>query len=222
MLEKILNELKDQSKESVIKIYQKQGVTEEILGVQKGVIRKLAKEIKQNHKLALDLWNTNIYEARVLAIELFDSNQFELNDIKNLIDSTNSIVLLDELTLSIFENIYPRIDILDTWKHEKDLKLLRSAWNAAIANVVTKKYNEEQLGQLLNAIDKTILKRDELVQYAMNRCVVEIGITNDHFTDQCLTLGERWGLYKDMKVSKGCTSPYIPDWMNAVLRRKSR
>lgn len=220
MIEKILQQLKEQSKESVIKRYQKQGIKEEILGVQKGVIRKLAKEIKQDHELALNLWETNIYEARVLAIELFDANQFELKQIKNLVLSTESIFLIDELTLTIFESLYPHFDILDLWKHEKDLRLVRSAWNAAIANVVTKKYNETQFEQILNVIEKTILKKDELVQYAMNRCVVEIGVRNEVFTDRCFTLGESLGLYKDMKVSKGCTSPYIPDWMNAVLKRK--
>ncbi len=222
MLEEIIEQLKTQSKESVIKIYQRQGIKEEILGVQKGIIRKLAKELKQNHELALKLWDSNIYEARILAIELFDADLFEIADIKRLVDSTDSITLLDELTLTIFESIYPRIDVLDLWKHEKDLKLVRSAWNAAIANVITKKYDEKQLDQLLLAIDKTILKRDELVQYAMNRCVVEVGVRNSKFTERCLSLGEKWGLYKDMKVSKGCTSPYIPDWMNAVLKRKSR
>lgn len=220
MLEKILQELKEQAKESVIKIYVKQGIQEKILGVQKGVMRKLAKEIKQDHPLALELWDTNIYEARVLAIELFDPNKFSLDQIKNLVLSTESIVLLDELTLTIFESIYPRLDILDLWKHEKDLRLVRSAWNAAIANVITKKYDENQLSQLLDAIERSILKRDELVQYAMNRCVVEIGVRNKALTQRCLALGEHLGLYKDMKVAKGCTSPYIPDWMNAVLRRK--
>ena len=166
MLEKILQELKEQAKESVIKIYVKQGIQEKILGVQKGVMRKLAKEIKQDHPLALELWDTNIYEARVLAIELFDPNKFSLDQIKNLVLSTESIVLLDELTLTIFESIYPRLDILDLWKHEKDLRLVRSAWNAAIANVITKKYDENQLSQLLDAIERSILKRDELVQYA--------------------------------------------------------
>lgn len=36
----------------------------------------------------------------------------------------------------------------------------------------------------------------------------------------CLALGEKLGVYKDVKVSKGCTSPYALDWIAAGIRKR--
>ena len=35
------------------------------------------------------------------------------------------------------------------------------------------------------------------------------------------TLGAKIGLYKDWPVSKGCTPPYVPVWVEAMVKRKS-
>jgi len=37
------------------------------LGVNVPVLRKMAKEIGRNHQLALELWDSGIHEARILA-----------------------------------------------------------------------------------------------------------------------------------------------------------
>mgnify|MGYP001304267060 CR=1 FL=1 len=222
MLEEILQILKENANVKYKAIYERQGIKGEILGVPKAVIRKLGNDIKQDHKLALELWNTNIYDAQILAIMLFDNTQFTLEEIKELILSTSSIVVLDELTLTIFENLYPRIDILDAWKHEKNVYLLRSAWNAAIANVITKVYTPHHFEALLSNIEKKLLKADPLVQYAMNRTLVEIGVRYDEYTDRCIQMGETLGLYKDMKVAKGCTSAYAPDWISGAKNNRIR
>ena len=64
------------------------------------------------------------------------------------------------------------------------------------------------------------LTTTEIVKYAMNRAMVEIGINYPSLTQRILTNSERLGVYKEVMVAKGCTSPYAPDWIHAVLRRK--
>jgi len=39
------------------------------LGINVPVLRKMAKEIGQNHKTALELWDSGIHEAKILASE---------------------------------------------------------------------------------------------------------------------------------------------------------
>lgn len=221
-LTQILEELKSLSNPKTKAIYTRQGVQEEILGVNKGPLRKMGQTFGINHALAMDLWNTNIFEARILAVMLFDPKQMTIESTRTLIESSSSITLIDELTLTIFEEIYPRIDILDAWKHDSSPLMRRCAWNAAIANVIMKRYTQVEMENLLAVIGSKLLMEDPLVQYAQNRTLCEIGIRNDELTDRCIALGEKLGLYKEMKVAKGCTSPYAPDWITVAKRNRQR
>lgn len=38
---------------------------------------------------------------------------------------------------------------------------------------------------------------------------------------QAIAIGEKVGLYRDYPVSKGCTSPFAPIWINEMVRRQS-
>lgn len=37
---------------------------------------------------------------------------------------------------------------------------------------------------------------------------------------RALAIGEKLGLYRDYPVSKGCTSPFAPIWINEMVRRQ--
>ncbi|KAF0222554.1 MAG: DNA alkylation repair enzyme [Erysipelotrichaceae bacterium] len=216
----IINEISTLSNEKVIRIYQKQGITEKILGIYKGPLRKIAETLKINHPLALELWDTNIYEARIIATMVFDPSQLNITSLEKLINETDSTSVIDELTFEIFEEIKDQKTYIDEWLHHPNLKLQRAAWNMAIILAHKKKLTETEMDDLIKIIEANLVTIDPMVQYAMNRCLCEIGITHDAYTEQCLEIGERLGVYKEMKVSKGCTSPYAPDWIHAVRRKK--
>lgn len=37
---------------------------------------------------------------------------------------------------------------------------------------------------------------------------------------RALAIGEKLGVYRDYPVSKGCTSPFAPIWINEMVRRQ--
>jgi hypothetical protein len=37
---------------------------------------------------------------------------------------------------------------------------------------------------------------------------------------RAIAIGERLGIYRDYPVSKGCTSPFAPIWINEMVRRQ--
>jgi len=56
----------------------------------------------------------------------------------------------------------------------------------------------------------------------MNHALCEIGIRYPQFTERCITLGETLGVYRDLKVSKGCTSAYAPNWIAAGKKKRKK
>ena len=38
--------------------------------------------------------------------------------------------------------------------------------------------------------------------------------------ETAIAIGEKIGLYRDWPVSKGCTPPYVPVWVEAMVKRQ--
>ena len=54
----------------------------------------------------------------------------------------------------------------------------------------------------------------------MNTTLAQIGINHPAYKDRALAIGELQGIYRDYPVSKGCTSPFAPIWINEMVRRQ--
>lgn len=219
-LETILSQLNALSNEAAARIYKKTVIDENVIGVNRGPLRQLAKTYSPNHQLGLELWSTNTLETRLMAAMILDPKQLTLDEVENLINQTNSASLIDELTFNVFETINEPKAYFHAWLLHPNHKLQRAAWNMAIVLAHRSKLTTEEMDELIKHIEANLVSVPEMVKYAMNRCLCEIGITHSIFTERCLKLGERLGVYKEVMVSKGCTSPYAPEWIHAVLRRK--
>ena len=220
-LNTILNELKANSNETAARIYQKQVVDELVIGVNKGPLRKLAKPYIPNHELGLELWSTNTYETRIMATMILEPKRMTIQDLDELLSQTKSVSVIDELTFEVFETFPFSDKLFKDWVHHQDLIHQRVAWNSLIVQVHRKRITDQQATSLIDQIETNLVTAPELVKYAMNRALVEIGVTHKSLTERCLEIGARLGVYKEVMVAKGCTSPYAPDWINAVLRRKT-
>ena len=58
------------------------------------------------------------------------------------------------------------------------------------------------------------------VQWTMNFCLAGIGSHFPKHRKRALAIGEKLGIYRDYPVSKGCTSPFAPIWINEMVRRR--
>ena len=54
----------------------------------------------------------------------------------------------------------------------------------------------------------------------MNACLATIGIHFLEHRQRAMEIGESLGVYRDYPVSKGCTSPFAPIWIDFMVRRK--
>jgi 3-methyladenine DNA glycosylase AlkD len=219
----LLDQIIELSDERKIKIYLKQGIKETILGVNLGPLRKIAEDHGIDPVVADELWSTGIYEARVVASMLMDAKAMSVIQMERYLNQTQSKIVVDELTFDVFSEVKDQDEWMDRWIHHDNPVLRRAGWNMAIELILHRKTNDHAwLTSLIDDIEATLVDADDFTQDAMNRTLCEIGIRYDEFTQRCLSIGERLGVYRDMKVSKGCTSPYAPDWINVVRKKKHK
>lgn len=217
----ILTHLKTLENPSRQKTNRKLGVEMEQYGVPMTNLRTLAKQLKTQHTLGLELWNTPVFEAMILGVLLIDPKQVTLEQALMLLEKAENVVLVDELSFKLFRKIESRQQLFEQLRTVENPLFARAGWNVAVGLVLDDSYNQQQLESLLTTIEKQLVDAHPDVQWAMNRCLAEIGIKYEMYRQQVLELGLKLGVYKDQKVPKGCTSAYVVDWIPAVVSRKA-
>ena len=73
---------------------------------------------------------------------------------------------------------------------------------------------------LLERIEKEMAKAAPEVQWTMNNTLANIGIHVPKLRKRAIDIGEKLGIYRDYPVSKGCTSPFAPIWIEFMVSRQ--
>lgn len=188
-------------------------------GVRLGDIRKLAKEIKTDHDLALQLWKTGNLDARLLAILLMKPKQLSAEELESLVRSVDFVHVADWLNSYVVKKHPDKEALRLKWLQDKDRWAARAGWSLT-SERIAKNPEGLDLPALLDRIEAEMPTAAPEIQWTMNFCLAGIGI---HFPKQrkrAMAIGENLGLYRDYPVSKGCTSPFAPIWIEEMVRRQ--
>src|SRR6266403_4914817 len=82
----IVLELKPLGSESIKKVLLKHGIKEPLLGVKVEELKKIQKRIKKDYQLALDLYDTGIYDAMYLAGLIADDLKMTKQDLQKWVE----------------------------------------------------------------------------------------------------------------------------------------
>ncbi len=215
----ILKELEALGDEKVRKHNTKSGAGKNQFGVKLGDIRKLAKKIKVNHELALELWKTKNIDARFLAILLLKPKELTSKQMERLVRSVKFVRVADWLNSYVLKHHPDKESLRQQWMEADHVMVERMGW-ALTHERIAKSPEGIDMKALLDRIEAEMGDAHEHVQWTMNFCLVEIGIRNPKLRKRALAIGEELGLYRDYPEVKGCTSPYAPIWINEMVSRQ--
>src|SRR5256885_13077547 len=85
----IVQELKPLGSESIKKVLLKHGIKEPLLGVKVEELKKIQKRIKRDYRLALDLYDTGVYDAMYLAGLIADDARMTKKDLQRWAEDAN-------------------------------------------------------------------------------------------------------------------------------------
>ena len=219
-VQEILAQLRALGNDARRKHNAKAGAPENQFGVKLGDIRALAKKIKGDHQLALDLWDTGNVEGQLLATLFMKPESLSADELDALTRSTTCAQVADWLNAYVVACHPQREALRVKWMKAKDRWAARAGWNLT-ASRVSKDAEGLDLVALLDRIEKELPKASPEVQWTMNNTLGAIGIHHPPYRERAVALGEKIGLYRDWPVSKGCTPPYVPVWVAAMVKRQS-
>ncbi|WP_312789256.1 DNA alkylation repair protein [Sphingobacterium sp.] len=193
-----------------------------------GDLRKIARDMKRDHKLALELWSTGQFLPRQLAILLMDKKELS----ENLIDCLDKDIqkhheeeklqLIDWLMANQLGKDKKTVAFMEAWENSSSPLKRRVFWYYQARLRWVGQIPPPNSDELLLKIETQIEKEVPEVQWAMNFTAAQIGIFEEKYRSRCIALGENTGLYKDEIVAKNCTPNYLPKFIAIQVAKTNR
>ena len=199
----------------------KNGAGKNQFGVPMGDIRTLARKIKTNHELALELWKTGNIDAQLLAILLMKPKSLSSAELDKMVRAARFAQVAEWLNSYIVKEQPPadKEKLRAMWMKDADSWAARAGWQLTAAKV-SKDADGLDLPGLLDRIEREMPSAPPETQWTMNNTLATIGIHHAQHRKRALAIGEKIGLYRDWPVSKGCTPPFAPIWINFMVKRQ--
>lgn len=184
-----------------------------------GDLRKIAKEIKVDHELAMELWSSGKFLPRLLSILIMDKKLLSEEVLDELVDDMQihtydeSNNLMDWLLANQLTKNKKLTTLMESWEDSPYALQRRTYWYHQGRLRWTGKTPPNNTSDLVTAIEAEISQEQPEVQWAMNFRAGWIGVYEEQYRKRCVIIGEDTGLYKDEKVSKGCTPNYLPEFI---------
>ena len=219
-VKEIFAQLKALSNEKMVALNTKnEARTGNQFGVKLGDIRNIAKKIKINHKLGLELWKTKNIDARLLAILILKPKELSLKELDSMVRSLDFPQVSDWFNAYVLKE-HPEKELLrEEWMNSENIWAARSGWSLT-AGRIAKDAAALNLEKLLDNIEKKMPEAAPEVQWTMNTALAYIGIYHPKHRNRAIKIAEKLGIYRDYPVSKGCTSPFAPIWINEMVKRQ--
>lgn len=218
-LNETLKQLNALGSEAVRKQNAKWGAGDDQFGVKHGDIRVLAKKIKTDPKLAMSLWKTGNVDAQLLAVLLFKPKELSAKEVDRLVRSISFAGVAEWLISYVVKQHADKETLRQEWMADDDRWAARAGWSLT-AERIAKSPEGLDPPALLDRIESEMGSADPAVQWTMNAALAEIGIHFPKLRKRAIAIGEQLGVFRDYPVSKGCTSPFAPIWINAMVARQ--
>lgn len=192
-----------------------------------GALRALAKVIKTDHELALELWSTEAVPARQLAILIMDKKRMSQDLVDTLDqdvqvhDPDDRLRLFDWLLANQLAKTKGGKTLLESWESSPSPLQRRLFWYHQARLRWTGQSPPANTEELLRALEARMADEEPEVQWAMNFTAGQIGTYDPQHRSRCIALGEKTGLFRDEVVAKGCTPNYLPEFIPIQVAKLS-
>lgn len=219
-LSDVMAELEAAGTAQTRKVLARHGITPPLFGVNYSVLYPLAKRLKTNHALALALWDTGNYDARILAMMIADPKQADPILLEQWVVNSGNYGLNDAITAYVMRTVYARPKA-EAWIPSPDEWLSTAGWGLLchVSNAdksLPDSYFEAYLSQILT----TIHSRPNRTRYAMNNALINIGCRNAVLHERVKEIMPQVGeVYVDHGET-GCKTPVVLPYIERVIARK--
>lgn len=192
-LKQVLKQLKSKARSDQLKGMAKYGMaTEKRLGVAIPDLRKMAKIIAKDHQLALQLWQTNISEAMILASMINEPEKVTDKQMELWVKDFNSWDVCDQVCMNLFEKTPFTLKKIKKWSKNSKEFVKRTAYTLiACLAWHDKQAKDEFFIKFFPIIKNGATDDRNFVKKAVNWALRNIGKRNKNLNKEALKLARK-------------------------------
>jgi len=222
-LSKIISRLKSQANPKNVAGMARFGINpHNALGISIPDLRRLAKEIGKNHPLALELWDSDIHEARILAALVAEAGQLTENQMGSWVKDFDSWDICDQVCSNLFDKAPFAYDMAIKWVRDQREFVRRAGFviMAALA-VHDKKAADRRFIKFLPFLKKYSTDERNMVKKAVNWALRQIGKRNRALNRLAIKAGNEILASKD-KTARWIASDALRELKSPAVQKRLR
>ncbi|MFZ2970907.1 MAG: DNA alkylation repair protein [Minisyncoccia bacterium] len=174
------------------------------LGISISIVRKMAKGIGKNHRLALELWDTGIHEAMILAALVDDPEMVTEKQMYDWADDFDSWDVCDQVCMNLFDKTPFAWDKACQWSTYSE-EFVKRAGFALMASLAMhdKNAHDKKFNKFFPYIKKGSLDERNFVKKAVNWALRQVGKRNKNLCREAIKLSLKIQFaYPESKAAK--------------------
>jgi 3-methyladenine DNA glycosylase AlkD len=162
------------------------------LGVSVGDVRALGKRLGSQHALALALWSTGIYEARLLAAFVADASELDAQQMDHWCRDFDNWAVCDTLCFHLFDRSAHAFGRVEAWASEPDEFVKRAAF-ALLASLALhdRRAEDAAFAACLPLIEAGASDARNFVKKGVSWALRAVGARSRALHAACVELAER-------------------------------
>ena len=220
--EEVVAQLKTLGTDAYKKVLGKHGVQEPCFGVKIADLKKIQKRVKKDYRLALDLYDTGIYDAMYLAGLIADDPRMTRKDLRRWAETANCPALSEYTVAWVAAGSPHGRELALEWIDSSKESVAASGWATLIGLVATRDDSEldlAELTKLLKRVQGTIHQQPNRVRHVMNSFVIAVGSYVRALTDEALQTAARMGSVSVDMGETACQVPSAAEYIQKVQKR---
>jgi 3-methyladenine DNA glycosylase AlkD len=222
-VEQVLAELRSHGNPEAVKGMARYGISSEgTLGVSVPTLRSLAKKIGRDHSLALELWNSRIHEARILASMVDQPKLVTESQMEAWVSEFDSWDVCDGCCGNLFDKTPFAYVKAAEWSGRTEEYVKRAGFSMMAALAVhDKKSPDLSFEAFLPEIRKGATDERNFVKKAVNWALRQIGKRNRRLNARALTVARQLAK-SESRAARWVASDAIRELESERVQRRIR
>ncbi len=217
--DEVMLELSKFGNEQTKKIFTRHGAREPFYGVKVGDLKTLVKKIKTDHKLALELYETENSDAMYLAGLIADENLVTWEELQNWVKKAYWYMLSEYTVAWLAAESHHGWKLALEWIESTEEGIASAGWST-LSNLVSLSPDEEldqdTLLTLLDRVARDVHQSQNRVRYTMNGFVIAVGSYVESLTKKANEIATTIGKVSVDVGGTACKVPVATDYIKKV------
>jgi len=218
----VLKELKALGTGSYADTMRRHLAVDPVYGVKVEDLKKIQKRIKKDYKLALELYESGVYDAMYLAGLIADDEAMTRKDLENWVSKAKSPGIAEYTVPWVASEGRFGMEVGVKWIDSKKESIASSGWQTLACLVAVREDSDldvKKLDALLDRVASTIHDQPNRVKYTMNGFVIAVGGYVEPLTKKASAVAKSIGKVSVDMHGTACKVPFAPEYIEKMHAR---